>query len=210
MPFNHLWLDFSDTIALINRDELGDIVYSAYATHVGRAVTPELREDYKSLVEKYRSNSAVFTALGFPPGYAADLISKVDPQKLYRLTDSHIPNVIPALTEMLPVSIFSNNRLDTILPALGLELQWFTHILGPDEVQKPKPDLEGFNKMIQLSGCPANEILYVGDDVEKDLVPAKKVGITTGLLWKESNEADYSFKDFQDILNLVHTLQHGV
>ena len=201
----HLWFDFSDTITLINRTELGNIVYEAYADLVGKQVTPELIEEYKKLVKQHKSNSAVFVSLGLPSSYGADLVNKIDPHKLYQLTDAHIPNVVQKLKDILPVSIFSNNRLDTVLPALGLELQWFTHILGPDEVQKPKPDSEGFNKMIELSGVPAHEILYVGDDVEKDLIPAKAVGITTGLLWKESSEANHVFRNFQDILSFILT-----
>lgn len=207
----HLWLDFSDTIAHINREELGNIVYAAYAEQVGKSVTPELINEYKALVEQHKSNSAVFASLGLPSSFLADMTSGVDPRRLYQLTDVRIPEVVPQLKELIPVSIFSNNRLDTLLPALGLELQWFTHILGPDEIQKPKPDLEGFYKMVELSRVPAREILYVGDDIEKDLVPAKKIGIMTGLLWKESREADYCFADFQDILTLMHnnTLRHG-
>lgn len=199
----HLWLDFSDTIARINRAEMENIVYAAYANQVGKLVTQELKDEYKALVKHHKSNSAVFLSLGLPSTYGADLMSKIDPHKLYQLTDVRIPEVILELKDILPVSIFSNNRLDTILPALGLERQWFTHILGPDEVQKPKPDLEGFTKMIQLSGVPASEILFVGDDVEKDLVPAREVGITTGLLWGESSVADYAFKDFQGILAVI-------
>lgn len=201
----HLWLDFSDTIARVNRAELGDIVYAAYAAQVGKEVTPELKEEYNGLVEKYKSNSAVFAMLGLPSGFAADLISKVDPNKLYQLTDTHIPEVIQALKATLPISIFSNNRLTTILPALGLEQSWFKYILGPDEVTRPKPDLEGFIKMVELSGISAHEILYVGDDVEKDLVPAKAVRITTGLLWKESDKADYCFANFKEILEALES-----
>lgn len=199
----HLWLDFSDTIARINRAEVEEIAYVAYAAQVGKPVTPELKDEYKALVKHHKSNSAVFVALGLPSTYGADLMSKIDPHKLYQLTDAHIPEVIQKLKDILPVSIFSNNRLDTILPALGLERQWFTHILGPDDVAKPKPDMEGFDKMIRLSGVPASEILFVGDDVGKDLVPAKKVGITTGLLWTQSDEADYVFSGFDAILSFI-------
>lgn len=199
----HLWFDFSDTIARINKEESEKIFHSSYATTVGKELTPELIHEYKELVKQYKSNSAVFASLGLPATFLADQTSKMDPHKIYQLIDAHIPEVVQKLKDIVPVSIFSNNRLDTLLPALSLELEWFTHILGPDAVKKPKPDLEGFNKMIELSGVPADEILYIGDNVEKDLVPAKKVGIATGLLWAQSSEADYCFADFQDILSLV-------
>lgn len=199
----HLWLDFSDTIALTNKAALGDIVYAAYASLVGREITPELIAEYKELLAKHKSNSAVFASLGQPSSFLADQAAKWDPSRLYSLTDKNIPDIIPKLRQMVPVSIFSNNRLDTILPALGLDLAWFTHILGPDEVKSPKPALEGFLKMVDLSGISAGEILYVGDDVEKDIIPAKRVGPLAGLLWAQSPEADYCFDDFQAIVTLL-------
>lgn len=75
----HLWLDFSDTIARINRAEVENIVYAAYADLVGKPVTPELKVEYQSLVKQYKSNSAVFAALGMPSSYAAELASRVAP-----------------------------------------------------------------------------------------------------------------------------------
>ncbi len=97
--------------------------------------------------------------------------------------------------------------MDKILPALGISLDWFTHVLGPDRIKKPKPAQDGFIKMIELSKVEPKNILYVGDDVHKDLVPAKQVGIITGLLWSESVEADFCFKDFSAILHFIRLNQ---
>jgi FMN phosphatase YigB (HAD superfamily) len=57
--------------------------------------------------------------------------------------------------------------------------------------------------MIQLSGVPEKHILYVGDSVEKDVLPAKEVGILSGLLWSVSPEADYCFTSFKEILGVL-------
>ena len=199
-PIKHIWFDFSDTIGRIDRTIYNEILYSAYAEAVGKEVSDELKAHYAEEFKKYKSNSAVFTSLGKPAGFLADQIAVVEPTKLYSLTDLEIPSVLEKLRNDLPISIFSNNKMDVILPALGIHLDWFTHILGPDDIAKPKPALDGFYKMIEVSSVPANEILYVGDDVHKDLLPAKQVGIVTGLLWKESEEADYCFKNFRAIL----------
>jgi FMN phosphatase YigB (HAD superfamily) len=58
--------------------------------------------------------------------------------------------------------------------------------------------------MIELSKIPAQEILYIGDDVGKDVKPAKQVGVKAGLMWKKSDEADYSFENFEDILDIFN------
>lgn len=190
----HVWFDFTDTIAAMDRAAFENIVYTAYSDVVKKPITPELIVEYKALVKEKKSNAAAFASLGLPSSFLSDHAN--DRRGLYHLTDSNIPRVIGQLKDKFPVSVFSNTRLDTILPDLGIELTWFTHLLGPDTVKNPKPALDGFNKMIELSRIPANQILYIGDDVEKDLSPAKQVGIQTGLLWKESNDADHCFKDF--------------
>lgn len=202
----HIWFDFSDTIAHIDRSVYNKILYSSYAKAVGEEVNEELKQEYSEALQKHKSNSAVFASLGFPADHLADCISVVDPKKLYTLADKNIPDIIKHLKGILPVSIFSNNKLGTILPALGIDTKWFTHILGPNDVKKPKPALDGFHKMVELSGVKPAEILYIGDDVHKDLLPAKKVGIITGLLWKKSDEADYCFKDFRAVLEHIRDL----
>ena len=126
------------------------------------------------------------------------------------LADTKIPDVFQGLRRLVPISIFSNNKLNIILPALGIDTKWFAYVLGPDQVKNPKPALDGFRKMIELSEAEPSEILYVGDDVHKDLLPAKALGIKTGLLWKESEEADYCFKDFQAILDLVEVMRANI
>ena len=196
----HVWFDFTDTIAAMDKVQFDKLIYTAYAEVVQKEATPELIEEYKKLLKQHKSNSAVFVSLGMSSDF---LSGKANANKdLYHLTDNKIPDVVEKLTERVPVSIFSNTRLDTLLPALGIKLEWITHLLGPDVVKKPKPALDGFNKMVALSGVSPHEILYVGDDVEKDLLPAQEIGLLTGLLWKDSDVPDYCFKDFSDIASL--------
>ena len=193
----HVWFDFTDTIASMEKAEFEKLVYGAYAEVVGKEITLALEEEYKTLLKTQKSNAAVFKSLGLPSDYLSGRAA--DSKNMFHLTDPHIPEVIQKLKDIVPISVFSNTRLDVILPALGLDIAWFVNILGPDVVKNPKPALDGFHKMVELSGVFPQEILYIGDDVEKDLVPAKQVGLLTGLLWKESDVPNYCFKDFQDI-----------
>lgn len=198
----HLWFDFSDTLALTNKEEYYKILYSTYANIVGKEVTSELKKEYDNLFEKYKSNSAVFVSLGRPSSFLADCLGSVDPKTLYQLTDKEIPSILKELKDIVSISIFSNNNVRKLLPALGIDPAYFTYILGPTSVKKPKPALDGFYQMIDLSKSVPGEILFIGDDVAKDLLPAKELGILTGLLWKTSSEADYCFEDFGEILGL--------
>src|SRR3989344_4843999 len=147
-PIKHVWFDFSDTIGKIDRDIYNEILYSSYAKAVGKEVNEMLKIEYAQEFQKYKSNSAVFSSLGLPASHLADCISVVEPNTLYTLTDPNIPSVIQALRNKMPVSIFSNNKLEVILPALRIDLRWFTYVLGPNNVKNPKPALDGFKKMI--------------------------------------------------------------
>ncbi len=199
----HLWLDFSETIAVINKERHNKLRYESYAEVLGEKITPELIHKYEKLYQENKhSNAAVFTSLGMPSSYWSDRINSLSPGELYSLADENIPDVLGKLKLIVPISIFSNINLEKVLPALNIDLKLFTNILSAGMLKAPKPALDGFYKMIEISKVPANEILYIGDDVGKDVLPAKKVGAQAGLIWKSSDEADYSFKDFKDILSL--------
>lgn len=83
-------------------------------------------------------------------------------------------------------------------------MELFTHVISAGMIKEPKPALDGYYKMIEFSVLPPNEILYIGDDVGKDVLPAKQVGILTGLMWSKSDEADYCFGGFEEILNIFN------
>ncbi|OGJ02493.1 hypothetical protein A3I95_03580 [Candidatus Nomurabacteria bacterium RIFCSPLOWO2_02_FULL_44_12] len=121
----------------------------------------------------------------------------------YCLTDPNIPKVLEDLGKIIPISLFSNIDVKKILPELGINPRWFTHILSANQVRAPKPALDGFNKIIELSGVPREEIIYIGDHLEKDIIPAKTVGIKAGTVFEKVPEADYCFEDFKDILEFI-------
>lgn len=198
----HLWLDFSDTLAVINRDKHNKLRHKTYAEIVGKEVTPELVGEFEELAQKHKNNNtAMFVSLGKAVHFWSDKINSVDTSQLYSLADANIPRILNEIKKILPVSIFSNINIEKLLPSLGLDQKLFTNILDAKMVKASKPALDGFYKIIELSKVPASEILYIGDDLHKDILPAKKVGLKTGLMWKESSEADYCFKNFEEILS---------
>ncbi|MDO8617967.1 MAG: HAD family hydrolase [Candidatus Uhrbacteria bacterium] len=200
----HVWFDFSETIASLIKETHNQLRYAAYSEVTHKPITQELIAEYENLYQKYsHSNAAIFRALGLSPNYWSDRINLIAPHELYRLMDDRIPNILQEIKVLIPISIFSNIKLDRILPVLDIDPSWFTHILSASMIKEPKPALEGFYKMVELTGRPPQEILYIGDHVEKDIRPAKQAGIQTGLLWSQSSEADYCFETFPDILSFL-------
>ncbi len=203
----HIWFDFSDTMAFLNKEAHDNLRYETYASVINKGVTPELISEYEALYQKNnKSNAAIFRSLGKSAGYWSSVVNQVDPNKLYKLADANIPFILKEIKNIVPISIFSNIELERILPALGIDLSLFTHILSSAQLKEPKPALEGFYKVIELSHLPGVEILYIGDDVGKDVLPAKKVGLKTGLMWAISDQADYSFESFKDVLEMTKIL----
>lgn len=199
MPIKHLWLDFSDTLAFIDKAVHNKLKYEAYAEFTQQSLTPELKAEYDALLGLHKSNAAVFRFLGAPTHFWSEHMSTVDPNALYTLAEHDAAHHLEQIKKIVPISIFSNIQLDAVLPALGLDPTLFTHILK----STPKPALDGFYKIVELSQLQPQEILYVGDQVGKDILPAKQVGLTTGLIYAQAPEADYNFSQLRDIVTLL-------
>lgn len=168
-------------------------------------VDGQLIAEFDALYAKYASNSAVFTSLGKPSDFWMHRYATIDQDDFYQ----PIPDVyetLEKLQDIVPISLFTNDRLanaEKTLAVVGVDTQWFTHILSGDDVANRKPALDGFHLMIERSGLPASQILYVGDRVGVDIEPAKAVGMRSCLVYGESDKADFSFDKLAGLLTLV-------
>lgn len=77
-----------------------------------------------------------------------------------------IHSLLKNLSAKLPIAAITNGNVDC--QAIGIQ-QYFTHILqaGPQQAMKPSPVM--FEQMSTLLQIPAQHILHVGDDLEKDV-----------------------------------------
>ena len=97
------------------------------------------------------------------------------------------PDVLPALRSLREQSntlaVVSNwdPALPTLLAELGLA-EFFNFILPSAEVGVEKPDVRIFKLALQRLGLEPQEIVYIGDSYEADVVGARAVGITPILL----------------------------
>ncbi len=202
-PIRHIWFDFSDTIAALNQAHY-DYLHQTFAEAIGKPLSEEVVQELKEMRAKYKSYGAVFTiGLGFPKGYWSEKVLAAGPEKFYTLKSTNIPEVLDSLREKCVISLFSNLRVANFLPKLGIEPRWFRNFISSSDVPNPKPALDGFLRAVELSALPPQNLLFIGDDIEKELIPAKTVGMQTGLIWDTSAKADYSFKKFEDILKVV-------
>ncbi len=80
--------------------------------------------------------------------------------------------------EGLALAVLSNfdHRLPALLAALGLD-PYFERVFLPGEIRAAKPDPRIFTAALAGMGVSAEEAVYVGDDPERDLEPARALGI---------------------------------
>lgn len=204
---NHVWFDMDGTLT-VHTEEFdkvhNDLRYTTYASVVGREVDDALIDEYEELYRKCGSNSAVFTSLGKPSDFWMQYFDQIDQTRYYE----PIPDIyetLDRLRQIVPISLFTNARLanaQKTLSVVNVGADWFTHILSGDDVQNRKPALDGFHLMIEKSGIPAGQILYVGDRVDVDIKPAKAVGMLSCLVYSKSSDADFSYVTFSDLLKL--------
>jgi HAD superfamily hydrolase (TIGR01509 family) len=70
------------------------------------------------------------------------------------------------------------------------DLRGFEKIFTPAETGSLKPDPKVFLKTLEGFGVSPDEAVMVGDDPERDIAPAKKLGITTILIDRKNKFPD--------------------
>jgi len=86
------------------------------------------------------------------------------------------------------------------LRKLGLALNTFEKIFtNADMFKVLKPDLLPFKEVLKYTGLEPQEHLFIGDRDETDLVPAKKLGMKTCMVWRQSEIADISLDSVYDL-----------
>src|SRR5438093_6585933 len=89
-----------------------------------------------------------------------------------------VSEVLEALQPQFPFAVISNfdGRLRLILQHLAVS-KFFSQIFISSELGADKPDPEIFRRALNLIHPNANEVLYVGDDPERDWKAAKAAGL---------------------------------
>ena len=95
------------------------------------------------------------------------------------------PDARPCLAALqtmgLRVGLAGNQtaRAETILRALDLPVD----LVGTsDGWGVEKPSAAFFDRVVAEAGCPADQVLYVGDRLDNDVRPAQEAGIATALI----------------------------
>lgn len=203
----HIWFDLEGTLLKNPAYDAAveDFAYQLYLQETGQEASSETKHFFDALLKEQKRKSLIFVSLGKSKKFYAEAFATQFPFQQYVSQDKDVQSAISFLKQKkIGLGVYTSlprEPLVTILGLLGLHSDYFT-LLSGDDVQKGKPDPEGFEKIVQLCGVPAQQILFVGDSEQKDIIPAKSVGMKTVLVCGASLLADYSAADFRTLLTL--------
>jgi len=77
-----------------------------------------------------------------------------------------------------------------------------------------KPSTTPFKRALALLKMQASEVMYVGDNPERDIIGAKKTGLRTALAkygcvdyTEEANVAEFTLEDFEDLKKIIAEME---
>ncbi len=125
----------------------------------------------------------------------------------YLKIDPKIMSLFQQLSQLRHIltSDTTHATINKELEALGLSATIFELVLGVDDTQTTKPDIIYFSSVLEYTHLTPAEHLFVGDRVEVDLLPAKRMGMRTCLVGGSSYEVDFSLPDVYQVADLFKT-----
>ena len=131
---------------------------------------------------------------------AAHSLSKLDRDNFFEVAYEHFaeagvweayPEVFGVLEKLEPrfqLAVISNfdGRLRLILEHLGIS-KFFAHVFVSSELGADKPDPEIFARALKFIDLKPNQVLHVGDDVNRDWKAAAAAGLLIFKLDRQTN-----------------------
>jgi len=183
------------------------------AMRFGEGVKPagNGKDDEDSLQDfKTGQASIVAKCLAADPGRTAQAIDDI----VYSAIEDKFKYIkpyrgVPRCLETLHDSGLRLGLLSDLPPFRKIELMglrpYFDTVLCSERSGALKPSSRPFSALAEGLGVRPEEILYVGNKYEYDIVGARKAGMKTALigLGKKSRDSDFSFVRWDDLTNWV-------
>lgn len=132
-----------------------------------------------------------------------------DLEKLYPSSE----NILQMLSKKYKLGVIANQTFGTIerLEKWGIG-KYFDTVIASAEAGVSKPDLKIFKMAFEAAGCNPHEAVMIGDRLDNDIAPAKKLGMKT--VWvrqgfavhqnisDELQKPDYIIESIENILDI--------
>jgi putative hydrolase of the HAD superfamily len=122
--------------------------------------------------------------------------------KLFDGVGETLEKLREAGVKLVIVSEDFKEQLKRKIEFLGIK-KFFDFFVTCDDVGVMKPSGRYYEIVKEKLNLPFEKMVVVGDSFEKDLEIPKMLGMRCVLLFDEDMRADFSFKDFREILNIL-------
>jgi len=107
------------------------------------------------------------------------------------------------------IYIASNSDTKPLMKNIGKEKYLFDGIYTSEKIKAYKPSKIFFEKILKKIKFDKDEILFIGDSIEDDIIGANNAGLKTVLIDRKNNsqyiknEANYLIKDMYELINII-------
>jgi HAD superfamily hydrolase (TIGR01549 family) len=159
------------------------------------------REKFLNLYAELGGATATILKLGLDRRLIQDAVDAVDKTRYLKRDQQLLDMFEDPLKNFTHVIVTNTSRRGTMrtLEILGLSPDLFRGIVTADDVVRSKPDVEPFEKALEITGHPAIEHVSIGDRDKVDILPAKALGMRTIFVWGISQRADISVPTVYDV-----------
>jgi putative hydrolase of the HAD superfamily len=196
-----------ERILVERRRELMRAIAKKYKIGVKEA--EELMESKaKQLSEKKKHTTTYkFINMGFTRKDFFRALNRVKPDRLIK----PYPNCKKMLEEVSKKNVavvYSNTGIKATKRTLKYikVIKHIRKIFSSEMFNESKPSVGNLKKILKVMKFKPKDALFIGNSVHKDIMPAKKLGMTTILFDPEgkdkTNEADYNIRDLKEILSI--------
>jgi len=127
-----------------------------------------------------------------------------------------VDGVAKALTEVSKrfICCLASNAGDSDAELMGLALervqfrQYFRYLFTEKELGAAKPSLDFYKNILKKTGLTPGECVAVGNDFEKDIVPAGIIGIKT--IWLSAGAKEVPREKPDVIIHSMHELTSAI
>jgi len=203
----HLLWDVDGTLYKSRPELVEAIQHEVYKRVAAGLSVPyeEARSRFLAIYDRLGGATATLIELGLDRSLIQDAVDSIDKTK-YLKPDRRLKEMFENRLQSFEHIIVTNtSRKGTIrtLEILGLPYKLFQGIITADDVARSKPDLEPYLEALKMTGSPASQHVSIGDREKVDILPAKKLGMRTILVWGASKTADVSVPTVYDVPSVL-------
>jgi HAD superfamily hydrolase (TIGR01549 family) len=192
-----------------------DVIEHQFRKKVLKILAEKLETTFAQAKEKFiarekelKGTTKTLNSLGVDGfGIIAQVQQEVDWEKLLK-KDQHLVKILNDLNQYRHILLTDNTKKsgERKLKALAIPRGIFEKKFYGIDLQLVKPNPNLFSKVILYTQLEPEKHLMIGDSLEKDILPARSVGMKTCIVGSTTETADYSIKKIYQTVEVLRRI----